>query len=92
VHYDNSLLVHSRYSSDQVIAIVPRVKVVAITNVFFDGDIALSRVRVDAHNGDVGLLGCGGALLGVVISRGGEGCPIFLGLGFDGIQWGNEVL
>jgi hypothetical protein len=92
VHYDNGLLIHSRYSSDQGIAIVPWVKIVAITSVGFDGDIALSRVRVDAHNSEVGLLGRGGALLGVVIGRGGDCCPVFLGLGFDSIQWGDEVL
>ena len=89
MHHNNRLLVDCSDGGDKIIAVVPWVKVVTVTCIFLYSDVTLTGVGVDANDGELGVLGCCSALLGVIVRRCGEGCAIFLGLSLNGIQGGD---
>jgi hypothetical protein len=89
MHHNNRLLIDCSDGGNKSIAVVPGVKVVTVTYVRLNCDVALARIGVDANDGELGVLGCCSALLSVVVGRGGDGCTIFLSLSLDGVQRGD---
>lgn len=92
MYYDDGLFVDGCDCFDEVVAVVPGVEVVAVARVFLDFNVSFARVGVYVDDGVFGVLGCGGALLGIVVGGGGDCGSVFLGTRLDCIEGCDEVL